>query len=150
MNFPTFDFAQLGEPDVREEIIAPLLNHLGYRAGTDWNIIREQSLRYPRVYIGTKKTAKDPLLRGEADYICDVEKKVRWVVEAKSPNVELGPDQIEQAYSYANHPEIRAVYFCVTNGQKFEVYQTNYGPEATPLLSLKYEELNQSIQIIEN
>jgi hypothetical protein len=150
MNFPTFDFAQLGEPDVREEIIAPLLKHLGYRAGTDWNIIREQSLRYPRVYIGTKKQGKDPLLRGEADYICDVEKKIRWVVEAKSPDVELGLDQIEQAYSYANHPEVRAVYFCVTNGRKFEVYQTNHGPEAKPLLSLKFEELNQSIQLIEN
>ena len=150
MDLPTFDFDQMGELDVRGEIIDPLLKHLGYRASTGWNIIRGQSLRYPRVYIGLKKPNKDPILRSEADYICDVEKKVRWVIEAKSPSVKIELDEIEQAYSYANHPEVRAVYFCVVNGREFRFYQTNRGPEAEPLLKLTYDELDQSLPIIEN
>src|SRR5205809_5089995 len=101
IDLPTFDFAQLGEADVREEIIAPLLKHLGYGVRTENNLIREQSLRYPRVYIGTKNPMRDPVIRGSADYICDAKRKVRWVIEAKSPDVEIGADEIEQAYSYA-------------------------------------------------
>ncbi len=132
------------------KIVTPLLKQLGYGAGTDFNIIREQSLRYPHVYIGTKKPNRDPLIRGSADYICDVKQTIRWVIEAKRPDIELGLDEVEQAYSYANHPEIRAVYFCVTNGREFKFYLTHHGPEADAVLSIKYGELNQSLQVIEN
>ena len=45
--------------DVREEILAPLLSYLGYKTGTPSNIIREQSLRYPRAFIGKKNTRKE-------------------------------------------------------------------------------------------
>jgi hypothetical protein len=69
MLFELLDFNQLNETDVREEILTPLLHLLGYRAGTTDNIIREQSLRYPRVFLGRKKPHADPVLRGKADYI---------------------------------------------------------------------------------
>ncbi len=150
MKFEPFAFSRLGEADVREEIVAPLLQYLGYRAGTRNDIIREQSLRYPRIFIGRKNEKRDPLLRGSADYICEVNGTVRWVIEAKSPDVTLGPDEIDQAYTYANHPEVRAVYFSLTNGREFRVYQTNHGPDAPPLLSVTYEALEDSLQRIEN
>jgi hypothetical protein len=41
MDFPDFDFEKLGETDVREEILAPLLRSLGYRSGTENDVIRE-------------------------------------------------------------------------------------------------------------
>jgi Type I restriction enzyme R protein N terminus (HSDR_N) len=150
MTFETINFSRLGEADVREEIVAPLLRRMGYRSGTNNDIIREQSLRYPRAFIGRKNEKRDPLLRGTADYICEVNGIVRWVIEAKSPDITLGSEENDQAYTYANHPEVRAVYFCMTNGREFRIYQTNNGPEAPPLLSVPYEQLEQSLQQIEN
>ena len=49
MKFPEYNFEALGETDVREEIIAPLLRHLGYRSGTEHDVIREQYLSYPQL-----------------------------------------------------------------------------------------------------
>ena len=68
------NFASWNEQDVREEFLAPLLKQLGYAKGTESNIIREQSLslRYPKAFLGRKKPKSDPILRGEADYICEV------------------------------------------------------------------------------
>jgi hypothetical protein len=143
------------EQDVREELLAPLLNVLGYSRGAPDNIIREQplSLRYPKSFLGTKKPKSDPVLRGKADYICEVSfptgNKVRWVIEAKSPTEPLETDAVEQAYSYANHPEVRAAYFCLCNGREFRVYQTNLSPEAKPLLSLRCAELSKCWRSVE-
>ena len=79
-------------------------------------VIREQSLRYPRKFLGRKDLSKDPELRGKADYILEAKRKVRWVLEAKAPDGQITQDDIEQAWSYANHPEVRAVYFVLCNG----------------------------------
>lgn len=149
MEFKPYDFDCLNETDIREEIVSPLLRLLNYRSGTENNIIREQSLNYPRVSFGRKKRT-DPLLRGRADYICEVRNKVRWIIEAKAPDASLDTDAIEQAWCYANHPEIRAVYFCLTNGRKFAVFQTNYGPEAPPIFECQYEKLENSLGTLRN
>ena len=114
MDLPIFDFQKLNETDIREEIVTPLLRHLGYRSGTHHNVIREQLLSYPKSFLGRKKNT-DPILRGRADYICEAHNKIRWVIEAKSPDAPLDQDAQEQSWTYANHPEIRAVYFCLTN-----------------------------------
>ncbi len=150
MLFKPVVFDHLNEADVREEIIAPLLRRLDYSSGTQNNIIREQSLRYPRAFIGKKNTNKDPILRGVADYICEVNNSVRWVIEAKSPNVDITLEEIEQTYTYASHPEVRAVYFCITNGKELKIFQTNFGPNADPLISIQYEKLDDSLQTINN
>ncbi|MGA2403556.1 MAG: hypothetical protein ABSG91_17920 [Syntrophobacteraceae bacterium] len=47
MLFEPLVIDDLNEQDVREEIIAPLLRHLGYRSTTKYNLLREQLLRYP-------------------------------------------------------------------------------------------------------
>jgi hypothetical protein len=148
--FEPLKFEELNESDVREEVIAPLLRALGYRSGTDNNVVREQLLRYPRVFRGRKNPPKDPLLRGKADYILEVQGAVRWVIEAKAPDVEIGADEIEQAWSYANHPEVRAVYFALCNGHQFVLFQTNRSPESPPLLSVLYEEFPNALRRLQN
>ena len=150
MKFEPLDFDQLNETDIREEVIAPLLRYLGYRSGTLNNIIREQSLKYPKIFLGRKNPQKDPEIRGVADYICEVEGKIRWVIEAKSPSVTITLEEIGQSYSYANHSEIRAVYFCVCNGKELQVFQTNRGPNVGALLTVNYEHLNDSLESIVN
>jgi len=65
---------------------------------------------------------------------------IRWVIEAKSP-VPITIDDIEQAWTYANHPEVRAVYFALCNGQMMDVFYTQHGPSAPAILSVSYEQL---------
>jgi len=142
--FEPMNFEELNETDVREEILAPLLRGLGYRSGTHHNVIREQWLRYPHSLLGRQDSKKDPFLRGKADYILVAGEKVRWVIEAKAPDTDLGHDEIEQAWTYANHPEVRAVYFALCNGRRIDVFQTNMGPTASPILHLDYEALCRS------
>ncbi len=140
----------LNETDVREDIIAPLLHHLGYRTQSDANIIREQSLRYPRAFLGRKKPLRDPLLRGRADYILEVDGLLRWTIEAKPPSAPISIDDVEQAYSYACHPEVRAVLFCIINGAEVRIYQTNQGPDAPAILTLLYAEISGGMERLAN
>ena len=70
-------FDRMGEADVREEVLAPLVRELGYRTGTEFDIIREQSLRYPKIFLGRKNPKKDAELRGKADYILEVRDQIR-------------------------------------------------------------------------
>jgi Type I restriction enzyme R protein N terminus (HSDR_N) len=150
MIFENYDFSKLNESDIREEIVAPLLRYLGYRSSTSANIIREQILRYPKINMGRKNVGKDPEVKGRADYICEVDNSIRWIIEAKPPQSNIAVDDIEQAYTYANHPEVRAIYFCLINGRKLQIYQTNLSPNAAPLLEVDYEQFNQDLSIIEN
>ena len=72
---PVFD--AMNEADVREEVIAPLIKAMGYRTGTEHNVLRELSLTYSRVQLGREK-ANDPPLRGKADYVLEAGGRVRW------------------------------------------------------------------------
>lgn len=149
MEFPEQQFDTMTEADVREDVITPLLRHLGYRRGTEHNIIREQSLIYDREQLGRRK-ATDPLLRGRADYICEAGLKVRWVVEAKSPAAPLDIETEAQAWSYAKHPEVRAVYFLLTNGRQFKLHRTDRAPQEPPVLDVTYEQLPDNLQVLIN
>lgn len=149
MEFVQWDFDALNETDVREEIVSPLLKHLGYRAGTEHNILRELTLTYDRNSLGRRK-ATDPALRGRADYICDAGGRVRWVIETKPPSESITTLAAEQAWTYAAHPQIRAVYFCLTNGREFRLYQTNNGPDHPAVFVEAYEGLKDRMVGLEN
>ncbi len=150
MDFPEYNFAAMNETDVREEIIAPLLRYIGYRSGTSNDIIREQPLKYPYKFLGRKKNG-DPELRGIADYICEAENKTRWVIEAKKPSEDISnPDVIEQTWSYANHAEIRAIYFCICNGLELKIFQTNKGPNAPVTFECTYGQMPEKLATIKN
>jgi len=131
----------LNEADLREELITPLLHQLGYRSGTRAAIIRELSLRYPRIFLGRKDLSRDPPLRGRADYVLEVDGRIRWTIEAKAPGCPISLDDVEQAYSYAYHPEVRAVLFCLINGHELRLYQTVQGPNAPPIAALSGAEV---------
>jgi hypothetical protein len=139
-------FDQMNEADVREDVLTPLIAALGYRKGTENNIRRELELRYPKAYLGRKDGKRDPELRGKADYVLEVQGRVRWVLEAKAPDVDiLAPDHREQARSYAAHPEVGAVYHVVSNGRLSAVFDTSESAEAAPLLTVPYEDMNSRL-----
>jgi Type I restriction enzyme R protein N terminus (HSDR_N) len=148
MDDPLYPFDRTSEADVREEILAPMIRSLGYRTGTENDIIREQSLRYPKSFLGTKNPLKDPDLRGRADYILEANRTVRWVLEAKAPGVEVDQDAVEQAWTYANHPEVRAVYFVLCNGRELSVFRTHSGPQVPPLMTLAYSEFESKFNVL--
>jgi Type I restriction enzyme R protein N terminus (HSDR_N) len=95
------DFSSMNETDVRETIVRPLIESLGYRHGTEANIRTEQTLRYGKTFLGRKNPKKDPDLVGRADYICEVISFGRWVVEVKSPAESITQDAVEQAHIFA-------------------------------------------------
>ena len=148
--FPPLPFETFNETDVREEVITPLLRELGYRAGSENSIIREQTLRYPRQSLGLKNAKKDPELRGKADYILVVGGRLSWVIEAKAPDVTIDVEAVEQAWTYANHPEIRAIYHAICNGRTVSVFRTAEGPESSAVLSLTYEQFDGRLQEVKN
>lgn len=134
------DWSKFNESAVREEIIAPWLRRLGYQTDTENHIVREQYLRYNKSYLGHKKPQKDWPLIGKADYTCEAKKRVRWTIEAKSPDKKISIDDVEQAYTYARHPEVRAVYFCICNGRELRIYNTANAPTAHPILVLPFKD----------
>jgi hypothetical protein len=134
------------EMDVREVVIRPLLEKLGYSPAM---VITERPLIYNRFFLGGKKPKTDRPLRGRADYICEASPRLRWVIEAKAPG-EITDDEREQAYSYAVHAEIRAVLFCVISATHFEVYQTLATPETALLLSFTWEERDKMFDSLAN
>jgi 16S rRNA G966 N2-methylase RsmD len=123
--FDTFDFTLLDtvtfkEDSVREDIISPLLYNLEYSTGGLNRIIRSRSLRHPFVNIGSQSRKVNLV----PDYLLTVNSKAAWILDAKAPyeHIESG-SHVEQAYSYAIHPEVRAKYFALCNGREFIVFQ---------------------------
>ena len=140
---PTQQFESMNETDVREVIVRPLLERLGYRHGTEANIITEKTLRYEKAFLGRKNVKKDPPLVGRADYICEVVSFGRWVVEVKAPTEPLTHDVVEQAHTYASHPEVAASFFLVTNGRSFHLYET--AKLSKPALAWDYEDEDDNL-----
>jgi len=125
--FSEFDFSILKNPEyredsVREDIIAPLLKYLGFRSDRDPKIVRSKPLRHPYVMIGAKKHPVNII----PDYLITSGDVVRLIIEAKGPkqNIDDG-DHVAQAYSYSIHPEVRAKYYCLCNGYKFNIFNVS-------------------------
>lgn len=128
----------MNEPTVRAEVLDPLLRRLGYRHNTDMDILREHQFRYPKVRLGRTSNA-DAKIIGYPDYICSARGIATWVLEAKAEGESLGTDADEQAFSYAVHPEIRAIYYCLSDGKRFLIYSTLAPVGNPPLLDVSLE-----------
>ncbi|HMI95122.1 MAG TPA: hypothetical protein VK479_01330 [Micropepsaceae bacterium] len=124
------------EADIREEIAAPFLSALGYRRGTENDILREISIAYERVFLGRKKK-NDPPLRGRADYVLSVTGVARWVLEIKAPSELITHDTIEQAISYARHPAVSGTYAAVLNGVRIVVFHNSQRPNDVPIVDIE-------------
>jgi DNA modification methylase len=120
--FNNFDFKQLASPDfkedsVREVLILPILQRLGY---DNSQIVRSKSLAHPYLKIGSKKRPVTLV----PDYLLKVEDSYAWVLDAKAPTEPIRQgDNVEQIFSYSIHPEVRTKFFALCNGKEFVVFR---------------------------
>jgi len=135
--FQDFDFSQLHSPDfkedsVREVLILPLLQKLGYEQS---QIVRSKALQHPFLRMGSKKRP----ITLVPDYLLKVDDSYAWVLDAKAPHEEIRTgDNVAQVYSYSIHPEVRAKFFALCNGWTFSLFRQD-APE--PILYFKLTEI---------
>jgi len=138
--FGHFDFRLLDGPDfredsVREVLIAPLLSALGYSESPPYRIIRSRPLEHPFVYIGTVKKRVSIV----PDYLLERDGECAWILDAKAPNEDIDSGKnVEQAYSYAIHREIRVPFYALCNGRKLVVFHVSVGP---PVIDISLQEI---------
>lgn len=122
-DFKVLDDADFREDSVREELIVPLLKALGYSAAPPYRIIRSKPLDHPFVCFGTVRKGITII----PDYLLERDGKYAWVLDAKAPseNIDTGKN-VEQAYSYAMHRDIKAPIYALCNGRKITVFQVQY------------------------
>ncbi len=137
--FANIDPTLFSDPDfkedsVREVIIAPMLSKLGYHPTGRQTVVRSKRLVQPFIYAGTRKHPVTII----PDYTLNFDGKPVAVLDAKSPSERIDlQSHVQQAYSYAIHPEVRTHHFALCNGRRLSVYNVQ---SATPLLDIAYEE----------
>lgn len=118
-DFKLLDNSEFQEDSVREEIIIPIIKGLGYSANKPNQIIRSRKLLHPFVSIGSIK--KDIYII--PDYLFEVDGNAAWILDAKAPKEEIIKSKnVEQAYSYAIHSEVRVNFFALCNGKEFVLF----------------------------
>jgi len=141
--FDEFEFEVLGdkefkEDSVREELVAPIVKRLGYSLTGDNRVVRSRSLVHPYVAIGSQQRKVSIV----PDYLFLSEGKPFWVLEAKAPTEEiLRSTHVEQAYSYAIHPEVRAELFALCNGHRFALFSVR---QFEPLLDFELRDIDSN------
>ncbi|WP_181901726.1 type I restriction enzyme HsdR N-terminal domain-containing protein [Thalassotalea euphylliae] len=122
--FKEFDFSILNdleykEDAVREDIVKPILTKLGYTPSGNNKMIRSRSLEHPFVYIGSQKRKINII----PDYVLEVSNSPKLILDAKGPNEDiLKGKNVEQAFSYAIHPDIRVRYYALCNGRQLSIF----------------------------
>ncbi len=141
MIFENFDFYALEDPEfkedsVREELVLPIIKALGYQVSGDSRVVRSRSLVHPYVALGSQKRKVSIV----PDYLFLSDGKPYWVLDAKSPSEEITKSKhVEQAYSYAIHPEVRAELYALCNGKEFTLYSVKH---FDPILSFKLDAID--------
>jgi DNA modification methylase len=145
--FGTLDFAQLEtdkdfkEAAVRAVIIDPILKELGF---SHESVLREKTLQSPFLRTGSTKRRVHLI----PDYVLKVEDGYAWVLDAKAPDQKImDDDNIEQAYMYATHPEIRSNYFALCNGREFVCWRTTETEK--PTLYFQMSEIDSHWQTLQ-
>jgi hypothetical protein len=140
--FRNFNFRVLEDPDfkedsVREELILPIIKALGYQVSGDSRIVRSKNLVHPYVALGSKQRKVSII----PDYVFLSDGSPYWVLDAKSPTEEvMKSTHVEQAYSYAIHPEIRAELYALCNGKEFSLFSVK---KFEPVLHFSLEDINE-------
>jgi len=143
--FGSIDFSRIQsldfkEDSIREEIVLPILHALGYTANGLNRIVRSKTLQHPFVNIGTRRHPITLI----PDYILVVGSKPAWILDAKAPAEEIGSgENVEQAYSYAIHPDVRVRVYALCNGREFIAFSVN---ESKPLIYFQVSEIDQHWQ----
>jgi len=111
-----------------------MLSRLGYQLTGKQTVVRSKSLVQPFIYAGTRKHPVTII----PDYTLKFDGKPVAVLDAKSPSENIAlKAHVQQAYSYAIHPEIRTHHFALCNGRRLSVYDVQ---SAIPLLDIPFEE----------
>jgi len=142
-----FDFSLLRdrefkEDSVREEIISPLLKYLGYSASPPNKIIRSRSLIHPFVQIGTRRNEVKII----PDYLLEISGEPEWILDAKGPKelIHKGVN-VEQAFSYAIHPDVRAFTYALCNGHNLVAFSIN---RSHPVLDIPLQDLAKHLDLL--
>ncbi len=131
------------EDSVREVIIAPILQRLGYTASGQNRVVRSKSLVHPFIYCGTKKIP----ITLVPDYTLISDESTVLILDAKHPREDvLSRANIQQAYSYAVHPEIKCQHFALCNGNALVVFDVD---KTKPCLNLPFSEFESKWNEIE-
>ncbi|MDW9526588.1 type I restriction endonuclease subunit R [Sinorhizobium meliloti] len=147
--FAPHNVEAMNEDDVAGELVRPLCRALGYSQGNPEANLRSQvALQYDKAFLGHKNPGKDPVLRGRPDFVCEVVSYTRWVVEAKSPSIELSVDDSYQAHTYSTHPEIAAELYMLTNGREFRLYRVAE-PEKV-ILTWSSDQTDEMLPVLRN
>lgn len=133
MVLQNFDFSEVNSKDfkedsVRELIITPILDALGYSSNGKYKVSRSKALIHPFWYLGTSKRKINIV----PDYVLNINDIPLVVIDAKSPkeNILNGPN-VEQTFSYAMHQEIRAKMYGLCNGKSLTIFNVSiYNPIA--------------------
>ena len=137
-----FDFTLLDSPafkedSVREELVLPVLNALGYTVGGPNRIIRSKQLEHPFLTVGSKRRPISFI----PDYLLTMGPNFAFVLDAKGPEEEIkSGNNVEQVYSYAIHPEIRVEQFALCNGREFILFDVR---QKEPVLYFHLSEIEK-------
>ncbi len=119
---------------MRELILAPMLTKLGYLPTGTTRAIRSKSLKHPFIRIGTRNHPVTVI----PDYTLLHQEKPIFILDAKGPKEDVLDDaHVQQAYSYAMHPEVACREFGLCNGRQLAVFDVFH---REPLLVLNFEE----------
>lgn len=146
--FPEFDPSLFNDPEfkedsVREVIISPILSRLGYSPSGEHRVIRSKVLDHPFIYAGTRKIP----IKMIPDYTLKSREKVILILDAKQPREDiLRREAVQQAYSYAIHPEIKSEYFALCNGKSFVLFSVD---KSDPIFITEYEAYESGWEEIE-
>lgn len=139
----TFDDPDFKEDSVRELVIAPMLAKLGYLPTGNYKVARSKTLKNPFIRVGTRNHPVKTI----PDYTFYINDKPVFVLDAKGPSEGvLEQNHIQQAYSYAIHPEIRCDEFGLCNGKELSIFNTS---QIEPLLHISFEEFESRWSDIE-
>jgi hypothetical protein len=131
------------EDSVREVIIVPLLSRLGYHPTGNQTVVRSKALVQPFIYVGTRRHPVTII----PDYTLEFQGYPVLVLDAKSPSESVtSAGNVQQAYSYSVHPEVRTKHFALCNGRRLAVYSVE-APD--PILDLPFEEFESRWKDIE-
>lgn len=122
------------EDSVREVIIVPILSRLGYHPTGNQAVVRSKNLVQPFIFVGTRRHPVTII----PDYTLNFQGRPVLVLDAKSPSESVtSPRNVQQAYSYAIHPEVRVNHFALCNNRRLAVFSVE---TPNPLLDIPYED----------
>ncbi|MCK5244482.1 MAG: type I restriction enzyme HsdR N-terminal domain-containing protein [Desulfobacterales bacterium] len=129
-----FDDPDFKEDSVREVVITPILSKLGYLLVGPSRVTRSKTLKHPYIRVGTRNHPVTTI----PDYTLLHEEKPIFVLDAKGPKESvLKHEHIQQAYSYAIHPEVKCKEFGLCNGRQLAIFNVD---QIEPILVLDFDE----------